>query len=101
MSTLLEFYDYDIPDYIRSATKKSITINTSEGAKKVTIEDVVRYYATDARDMTSGFRQLGSIGGDWRPIDRLANEVLQYFKFVNRRAVEREAKQYGMTLTGA
>ena len=67
---------------------------------RIRIPDVVRYYATDAQNITSGCRSIAGITGDWRPIDYLAQDCLEYFKQVNRPALEREGRKYGMTLKG-
>ena len=62
--------------------------------KRITAEDVIYYYAHDARNITSGCRQLGSIRGDWRPIDRLAKTCLAIYKVLKRDQLVREAKKY-------
>ena len=67
---------------------------------RIRIRDVVRYYATDAQNITSGCRSIAGIVGDWRPIDYLAQDCLEYFKQVNRPGLEREGRKYGMTLKG-
>jgi len=63
--------------------------------KKVRIEDVARYFAREAGSM-SGCRSLAGITGDWRCIDIIANDVLEYFKVVNPEAMRREARKLGL-----
>jgi len=99
-----EFYRYDIPGYVRSAGKTYITIRVSdwEGSStlKITIGDVIEYYATQARNIYSGMRTLAGYSGDWRQIDYLAKEALEWFKHVNRTHLAREGEKRGMTLIG-
>lgn len=99
---LEEFYNGDVPAYISSAGKTFITIKTSDwsGEKSVhvTIKDVIKYYRVDARNISSGMRTLAGYSGDWRPIDNLARECLEWFKFINREELAKEGRKYGMDL---
>jgi len=99
---LTNFYYDQVPNYVRSAGKTYITIQVSdwEGARtlKITLKDVIKYYATDARNIYSGIRTLAGYSGDWRHIDNLAKEALGWFKYVNRADLVREGKKRGMTL---
>jgi hypothetical protein len=49
---------------------------------RVRIKDLVRYFARESRSL-SGCRTLAGITGDWRPIDMMARECLEWFKSVN------------------
>jgi hypothetical protein len=88
-----KMYDYEIPEYIKVMGKTYITILVSDMITdkptrlKITVKDVVRYYATQA-----------PYYGDWRMIDNLASECLAYFKIINRPMLQRESKKYGMEL---
>ena len=62
---------------------------------KVTIKDVALYFAREARSM-SGCRSLAGIVGDWRPIDAIAQDVLEYFKQVNVEGMRRESRKLGL-----
>ena len=101
---LQSFYGNEVPDYVKSAGKSYITIMTGndwEGDPsplKITVKDVIAYYYKDARDILSGCRTLAGFSSDWRGIDRLAKECLEWFKLVNREALAREGKKYGMEL---
>lgn len=64
---------------------------------KVTIDDVIKYYAHDARNITSGIRTLSKIIGDWRPIDELASQCLEVYKVLSLNRLRRIAKNYGLT----
>jgi len=96
------FYDYEVPAYVRSAGKTYITIRISDwdGTRtlKITLKDVIAYYATQARNIWSGIRTLAGHSGDWRPIDYLAHEALEWFQYINRPKLEREGEKRGMTL---
>lgn len=50
---------------------------------KITIKDVLHYYAYQANNLSSGCRKLGDIVGDWRYIDRIARNLLEIFKIAN------------------
>ena len=96
------FYQGEIPGYIKSAGKTYITIQISDWsgsqALKITLADVIEYYATQERNIVSGIRTLAGHSGDWRPIDHLAAEALEWFKYINRPMLEREGRKHGMTL---
>lgn len=99
---LEEMYNYEVPGYIKKAGKTFIVINLGadwEGFKprKIRIADVVRYYKEEACNIASGCRTLAGHVGDWRPIDNLAEECLEYFKLVNIEALKRISKQWGLT----
>lgn len=64
-------------------------------ALRVKIEDVARYYAFEARSM-SGCRTLAGETGDWRPIDYIAHDCLEYFKQVNIEGMRRAARRFGL-----
>lgn len=99
-----EFYCDNPPEYVLKAGKTYLVVMAGAdwqgGPKKhrITIKDVVEYYHTEARNITSGCRTLADIIGDWRPIDHLANECLQWFKHINRESLAREGRKHGMTL---
>ena len=54
------------------------------------------FYAHDAKDTYSGCRTLAGITGDWRPIDQLARECLEWFKFINPDGLRREGLKVGL-----
>ena len=97
---LLKFYAGVVPGYVVGAGKDYITIRTSswQGEKetKIGIKDVVTYYKNEANDMLSGMRSLAGIDGDWRSVDTLANECLEWFKFINIEELRRESKKAGL-----
>jgi hypothetical protein len=95
------FYNGEVPDYILDATGKYLVIRTGsdwqgESDHKITLDDVARYYATDARNILSGCRTLGDVSGDWRNIDGLASECLAWFKLANLAALRMTCREYGL-----
>lgn len=99
---LLDFYNSDIPKYVCKAGKSYITIrfgndwDNSTKPRKITIDSVIEYYKTEARNITSGYRSLASFGGDWRYIDRLASECLEWFKFVSMELLRSKGRKQGL-----
>ena len=100
---LQEFYSSEIPAYILNAGKSFITIKTStvlnEPIKlKITIKDVIAYYRDWARNFSNGMREIAGHAGDWRCIDDLAKECLEWFKLVNIDTLRKEGEKYEMEL---
>ena len=73
-----------------------MTINIDSNNEKITMEDIINYYKYQAPNISSGYRTLAGFGGDWRPIDNLANEVLEWFKFQNIDNLKRMSKKMGL-----
>ena len=66
-----------IPEYIKILNEKVVKIragNDWEGYKWhiITIDDVAKYIKYESNNIESGCRRIGTLVGDWRPIDRLA-----------------------------
>jgi len=97
-----DFYSDEVPGYIHGAGKTFIKIMEGEDwmggpkVKKITLADVVRHYAVDARNLLSGCRSLGPVVGDWRGVSNLAAECLEWFKFVNVDGLRRESRKAGL-----
>ncbi len=98
---LNEFYCADVPAYIVKAGKSFIVIKLNdwqgEQELKIKIGDVINYYATQANNIVSGCRTLAGYIGDWRPVDGLAKEALEWFKFVSIEALRKQSKKQGLT----
>ena len=98
---LSQFYYANIPDYIVKAGKSFIVIRLNDWRGKqelkIKIDDVINYYATQANNIVSGCRTLAGYIGDWRPVDGLAKEALEWFKFVNVETLKRQSKKQGLT----
>lgn len=93
----------ELPDYIKAKNINVLIVRAGADWKgyknhNISIADVIYYYYHDARNITSGLRGLGNIKGDWRNIDYLAKECLEVFKVINRTALERTGKKFGMEL---
>ncbi len=97
-----EFYGWDIPDYILQAGKSFIKIRVSDWRAEqdlnITPKDVIEYYCKWSGNVTSGCRVIAGYAGDWRPVDRLVKECLEWFLFINIEALRREGRKYGLTL---
>ncbi len=92
LDKLEEFYQGNAPEYILDADNSFIKIRVSdwrgEQDLKITPKDVIEYYRRWADNITSGCRVIAGYAGDWRPIDRLAKECLEWFKLVNIEALK-------------
>jgi hypothetical protein len=66
-----------------------------ERVKRIRIRDVAAYFRYQARSM-SGCRTLAGITGDWRNIDHITHNCLEYFKDVNIEGMRREARKIGL-----
>lgn len=98
---LLEFYDYQIPNYVVKATKTYIVIKVGGDWRelqelKITMKDVADYYEFEAPNITSGIRTLAGFSDAWRGIDIIARECLEWFKFVNIKGLRRACTREGM-----
>ena len=104
-----KLFDGDIPEWLTIKDKNTIQIRTERDAMMgkrigdefgvpITPADVVQYYATEARNITSGCRTLAGFTSDWRGVDGMAKTSLEVFKVLNREALEREGEKHGMTL---
>lgn len=91
----IEFFG-DIPEDVKSIGKTYITF---KDGNKITMQDVARYYAFEARNISSGCRQLGDLVGDWRPIDNLASTLHEWFKYININQYRATYNQYSDILT--
>ena len=63
--------------------------------KRIRIGDIARYFAREAGSLSGG-RSLAGIFGDWRMIDVIAQDVLEYFKSVNITGLRRESRKLGL-----
>lgn len=90
---LEEFYGWNVPHYILEAGKTFLTVRVSdwrgEQDLRITPRDVVEYYHYQAGNITSGCRTLAGYTSDWRGVDGLAKECLEWFKFVNIEALRK------------
>lgn len=67
----------------------------SERTLRIRMSDTVKYFAVEAQSL-SGCRTLAGETGDWRCIDIIAQDCLEYFKIVNVAGLRRESKKWGL-----
>ena len=60
-------------------TRNTWTVKVDGQKTTFTKLDVARYF--DTCHGTSGLRTFGSVQGDWRMIDKIANDAQAYFEF--------------------
>jgi hypothetical protein len=89
------YWEHLIPEYLH-ITNGVVKINVDGKQHSIKAVDVAKYYAYQANSM-SGIRKIGSIVGDWRPIDEIASEMLAIFKILSPDRLRREAKKLGLT----
>lgn len=92
--------DLDFPEWLRVKNSRTLIIRVDgwdPGEYKVTVEDVIRYFAHDAQNILSGARWLSQIVGDWRNIDALAHFCNEIFKVTAPGILRRTARKYGLT----
>lgn len=85
-----EFFNHEIPEYLEIVNSEKIKIKTdspflrgtSDNWHIVLFNDVIRYFTYEVNSQ-SGLRSLGTIGGDWRLIDDLADQCVEIFKIIN------------------
>lgn len=99
---LFEFYGGEVPEYVKGAGKTFIVLvfgnewNGDIKPRKITISDVVEYYRSQANNIVSGCRSLAGFVSDWRYVDAIAKECLEWFKFVNVEELRRESRKAGL-----
>lgn len=102
---LFEFYGGEIPEYVKGAGKSYIIINFGHEwddkagkikPRKITIKDVIDYYKNWSWNISSGCRQLAGFTSDWRFIDNIAKECLEWFKFVNVEELRKAGRKAGL-----
>jgi len=98
---LNSFYGDDIPGYILDAGKTFITLHTGDECfgnrdVRITMDDVADYYLNQATNITSGCRTLAEVIGDWRFVDMMAGECLEWFKAINIAGMRRAARRRGL-----
>jgi hypothetical protein len=82
-------------------TFRGYTVYVSIGKnnrKKISVEDVIRYYAYEAGNLSSGCRTIAGLSGDWRPIDALAKQCLEIYKVLKKNELKKTAHKYNMEL---
>lgn len=85
--------------YINIAQEEWELQDKKKKAEKVKMQDVVDYFAKygGSAGFLSSYRFLGQIGGDWRPIDQLANECLYIFRMLNSTKLKTLCRRANLT----
>jgi len=102
MEELEEFYNYEVPSYVKGAGKSYIILNFGHDwannikPRKIKISDIIEYYASQANNIISGARTLAGFTSDWRYIDSIAKECLEWFKFINPETLKKEGHKVGL-----
>ncbi len=98
LPALLEFYNSEVPGYVIKAGKSYIIVQISDfrGVRnlKVTLHDIAQYFRS--QHGASGSRTLAGHIGDWRQIDNLASEMLEWFRHINIISLRRETRKAGL-----
>ena len=96
----MSYEDEENPGFER-AGKTFVDVRLAEDwqyparVKRIRLTDVVRYFARESGSLSGG-RSLAGIFGDWRMIDVIAQDVLEYFKSANVEGMRREARKLGL-----
>jgi len=88
-------------EFVERAGKSFLTVRITNVfgepvSLKITLADVADFYHTQARNLGSGIRTLAGLHGDWRPISKLADLALDWFKSVNVEGMRRAARKVGL-----
>ena len=89
--------DYSFVDAGKSYVEVPLAEDWQKGDRvlRVTINDVAKYFAQEARSM-SGCHTLAGETGDWRPIDNIAQACLEFFKQVNIEGMRTAGRKFGL-----
>ena len=96
----MSYEDEENPGFER-AGKTFVDVRLAEDwqyparVKRIRLADVAKYFARESGSMSGG-RSLAGIFGDWRMIDVIAQDVLEYFKSANVEGIRRETRKLGL-----
>lgn len=87
--------------FVKRAGKSFLLIRASNvfgepETVKITPDNLAEFYATQANNLSSGIRTLAGLSGDWRPISRLADLALAWFKHANVEAMRKAGRRVGL-----
>ena len=87
--------------FVRKANKTSLVVRCQNVFEEeidltISLDDVAEYYATQARNLSSGCRTLAGLTGDWRYVDQLASMALEWFKQVNVVGMRAAGRRHGI-----
>jgi hypothetical protein len=75
-----EMFCNNPPQWLEVIDEDTIKVRVDGEWETISKEDVNTYF--DTNHGMSGYRYLGSIGGDWRPIDELAETCFLIFETI-------------------
>ncbi len=78
---LPEYFEIVNTNKIRVKTDQSFLRGTKDNWHNITFDDILKYFSYEVNSM-SGLRQLGTIAGDWRNINDLAEQCIEIFKIL-------------------
>jgi len=76
-----ELEEQQVP--ITILTKNTLLVKTDGKNHQITRQDLRNYLRYQVSSM-SGFRELGTIQGDWRPINNIAEDVAYVFNKIDK-----------------
>lgn len=88
--------------FVKRTRKNSLVVKASNvfgepTTIRITPKNLAEFYATEARNLSSGIRTLAGLSGDWRPISELADLALSWFKQVKVEGMRRAARRVELT----
>ena len=89
----------EIPEYMKLEEETLIIeVEDFEGRRelRIGVDEVAKYYAEEAPNITSGCRTLAGYTGDWRNIDQLAGACLATFIHVCPEKMKEAGKRVGL-----
>lgn len=84
-----------VPSRYKEITKNKVVIETDEGAKEITIDDVIDFHAM-GRQLSGGSIEIGEFSGDLEEVDEIAEKCLEIFKRINKETLKEKAKERGL-----
>ena len=99
---LTNFYQGRVPPHIKKASRGVIIFKTEDQRGKqqvkITPADVVKYYSKTTRNIVSDTMGIAGFYSQAEPIERIVEEALNWFKYINRSALILEADKCGLKL---
>lgn len=100
--SLTEFAKIEIGEFVRKAFKSKIVLRCHTAFEEeldlvITLDDLAEYYATQARNLTSGCRTIAGLTADWRYVNNIAEVALEWFRRVNVEGIRKAGRKFGIT----
>lgn len=75
---------------------KNLILCKVDGTWEEFTPKMIATYFTHEVKSGSGYRTLGNVGGDWRMIDAIADDLVYVFKEINIEGLRKESRKYGL-----